>query len=140
MDKIIKELNENSNLKYKLGIKQPKTFKGDYKKINNYMSVDIYEPSKNYERFLSFYSYPTDEDKHILASYSILNENENVFGIKINSKLDDATKILQNFGYQQENKNTFKKDNLTIEFELKNKTICQINVKLQSKYLGNRLY
>ena len=56
MDKIIKELNDNSNLKYKLGIKQPTTFKGDYKKVNNFMSLDIYEPSKNYERILSFYS------------------------------------------------------------------------------------
>ena len=141
MEKFIKELNENSKLKYKIGIDIPKSFNGEFKKINNYMSIDVYEPDKkDYDRFISFYGYPTDENKRILANYKINNENEDVFGIKIKTKFEDAKKILSNYGYIQENDSTFKKENLIIQLNYDKGIITNIEIKLESKYLGNKLY
>lgn len=145
----IVELNNNSTLKFKLGEDNSNVIKENYQtfeKINNYMSLDFYIPSiKERKQTIKFYGFPTDEDAKVLASYYTELVNDSILGISIGFDIEKAENVLLSFGYSKQG-NLFLKGVVRIKLytsaknnEEENK-ITSIEVSLESKILGNRLY
>ena len=140
------ELNNNSNLKYKIGEGNSNILKEKnetFERINNYMSLDFYIPSlKESKQVIKFYGFPTDEDNICLASYYTTLAEEDVFGIKVGTTLANAEEILVSHGYSK-NGNNFSNGVVHIKFNIlstEKNVINNIEISLKSKYLGNRLY
>lgn len=131
-DDMIKKINDNSNLPINLLEKYDETnsFLSNLNFLKNYMSYDY----DNDDISLSFYGYPNDESDYYLGEIIIKSNNYNILGINTDTSYADATEILKKYNLDKEYKN------IKVEIINIDEKIEEISIKVESKYLGNRVY
>lgn len=147
--KIIEEINQNSNLPYKLIEDYPKSTNrlSNVKLVRNFMSKDIYH--KNYVAF--FAGYPTDEHSKKLTKISLKNSSSyNILGIKIGDVKEECIKILESFGFEEiDNFDIptpsthiiiFKKLDFEVNMKFNDNILENIELSIQTYCLGNKIY
>lgn len=139
----IKEINDNSILPAavltefddeKSGLLFPEsTF------IKNYMSFDYY--AENY--FVSFSGYPTDQDLCRLTKIEILSHKYNIYGIYVGMRDYVADNIFKSYGFSKStdnNKDCYCFPGICISFSAPDGAINQINIEIETYYVGNYIY
>lgn len=133
----ISKINKNSNI--------PKSFLTDFtgeeihgiKYINNYMSKDY---------TLVFAGYSDDESNLKLVTIKLRSNKYNILGIKTGDNVYDVEKIIKKYGFIEEEIDKlicrYKNDekNVKIEFRVHEGIIYEVTFKINTNYLGNRIY
>jgi len=142
-------INNNSSLpiKYMIKYEEDETQFQNYEKINNYMSIDFY--SKDRDIVFKYYGYPNDESEYYLGEISISTNKYNVLGVTIGDVVETAINKLKEYGFELEevdaNQYILKYKDYNINLET-TKTINndivieEINLRINSKYLGRKMY
>lgn len=107
--------------------------------VPNFMSMDFY--FKGYTAIFS--GYPNDESPFRLTDLNITSNKYSLYGIKIGNKIEKANEILLPHGYALlTEENSFKTyESGSIQICLAgNCIISEINISVQTLYLGNRIY
>lgn len=138
----ISKINENSNI--------PIPFLTDFtgekisgiNYINNYMSKDYI--CDDYT--LVFAGYPDDESNLKLVTIKLRSNKYNILGIKTGDNICDAEKIIKKYGFIEEESDKlicrYKNDeqNVKMEFRVHDGIIFEVTFKINTNYLGNRIY
>jgi hypothetical protein len=148
----IREMNQNSNLGFCLLTPYNKIIRKNAPKkwgagywIDNYMSIDYHGDNI----ILTFSGYPHDEvSATFLTDITFTSNKYNVFGIKTGDDISISKKILKNQGFEKKRaENIYKKNDLCIllttgyGYDNVDKTkIGEITVRVETFYLGNRIY
>ena len=95
---------------------------------------------------LVFAGCPDDESKLKLVTIKLRNSKYNIIRIKAGDNVCDVEKIIKKYGFVEEGiYNTlyrYKNDeqDVSIEFRINNGIIYEVTFKINTKYLGNRIY
>ncbi len=143
-NEIVKTLNKHSKLDYTLGANYDREISENliangYQLVRNYMSHDYTLTTGKNITFVSFAGYPNDETEHHLTHYAFNKKGNHLYGIKVGTSLEVAEQILSHFGYEKFAGNYVNKK-VIVTLKAKQGVITKIEVRLQSDYLGNRLY
>lgn len=143
-NEVVKILNENSKLDYKIGSDYDTNISENliangYELVRNYMSHDYTLKAKTSTTFVSFAGYPNDQAEYHLTQYKFNKKTNNVYGIKIGTKIEVAEKVLEHFGYEKFAGKYINKK-VIIKLKTEDGVITRIDIRLQSDYLGNMLY
>ena len=143
-NEVVKELNKHSKLDYTLGADYDRTISeklvaNGYQLVRNYMSHDYTLTSGKNTTFVSFAGYPNDETEYHLTRYAFNKKGNHLYGIKVGTSLENAEQVLEHFGYEKFAGNYVNKK-VIVTLKAKQGEIQKIEVRLQSDYLGNRIY
>lgn len=150
--KIADIINKNSNLpiKYMSKFDTKDSNLQKFNKLDNYMSKDFTDE----DILLSYYGYPNDESEYCLGSIGLLTNKYNILGVTVGDNMKQAITKLEKYGFKLKESDdylevTLKNNDFTItmEADLENSiddkdniVIEGIEIKADSKYLGNRVY
>lgn len=143
-NEVIKILNQNSKLDHPIGADYDTTISENliangYELTRNYMSHDYTLKTKTNTTFVSFAGYPNDETAFKLTQYKFNKKSNNLYGIKVGTKIEVAEKVLEHFGYEKFSGNYVNKK-VIIKLKTENGAVARVDIRLQSEYLGNRIY
>lgn len=148
---MINSINNNSNLpvKYMSEYDDTDSKLQNYEKLNNYMSNDF----KDRDISFSYYGYPNDVSKYYLGRISLLTNKYDILGVTIGDNMKQSISKLEKYGFKSEKSDnylsvTLKYKEFTIKLESDmvdydnndDVTISNIELEVESKYLGNTLY
>ena len=99
---------------------------------------------------IKFYGYPTDEDIYRATEFHLYTDKYDFIGIKVGiTNEDDVINTLLKYNFEIINderyKNynydkIFKRQNCKVLVSFQNNIISQLEILMETKYLGNRLY
>ncbi len=142
---VLKILNENSKLDYHLGVDYDSTVSekliaNGFELVRNHISHDYSLKKKDVvTTFVSFAGYPNDESNYALTQYKFTAKNNNLYGIKVGTNIETAEKVLEHFGYEKFAGN-YVNHKVIVSLKTLHGEITKISIKLQSDYLGNKLF
>ena len=141
----INKINDSSNLPVKLlseniyELKEKELSNLEY--TQNYMSHDY----SNKDIILKYSGYPTDENNSKMNYIKLYTNKYDILGINVNTtSLEESDSILTKYNFKltnvNENNYEYSYKNCKINIVINNDIVTSIEIKLISKYLGNRLY
>ena len=140
---MVKEINKNSILPAPVlseyQYEKTSSLFPDSSYIDNYMSEDFY--SEDY--FVSFSGYPTDEDYFRLTNIELLTEKYKIYGIAVGMRVNIAENNLVKYGFSRSADNEtecYCIPGISISFSVSNEIITQINLEIETYYVGNNDY
>lgn len=145
-------INENSDLpvEYLSKYDYYNPFLKNCERIGNFMSADYRDDNI----FISYYGYPNDESDYYLGEIKLFTDKYNILGVTIGDDYYKAVSKIKQYGFTGDEEVseygiTLEFGKLTIRIEsnyyprkgiVDNLVVSKFDLKIDSEYLGNRLY